>query len=141
MTHINAYLTFNGNCREAMKFYQHCFGGKLNLQTVEEAPMSCEMPNLMKKSILHASLVRENFVLMASDMIGPWGYQKGNSIALAIQTHSKDEILNLFAELSESVKSDVIIKENDFKKPIELTDRFGINWVFILSHYTDQNIP
>ena len=28
MTHINAYLNFNGNCREAMTFYAECLGGE-----------------------------------------------------------------------------------------------------------------
>ena len=36
MTQINAYLTFNGNCREAMQFYTDCLGGELYLQTIGE---------------------------------------------------------------------------------------------------------
>jgi uncharacterized glyoxalase superfamily protein PhnB len=35
MAKINAYLTFNGNCREAMTFYQSCFDGDLTLETVK----------------------------------------------------------------------------------------------------------
>jgi uncharacterized glyoxalase superfamily protein PhnB len=26
MTQMNSYLTFNGNCREAMHFYKDCLG-------------------------------------------------------------------------------------------------------------------
>lgn len=135
MTHINAYLTFNGNCREAMNFYQHCFGGELSLQTVEESPMSCSMPSLMKKSILHATLVHEDFVLMASDMIGPGGFKKGNSITLAIQIDQQERILCLFQLLSGTQKSPDLISENGFSGPLVLLDRFGINWVFIPRHF------
>ena len=34
MTQINAHLTFNGNCHEAMTFYKECFGGELSMQTL-----------------------------------------------------------------------------------------------------------
>ena len=43
MSTINAYLTFNGNCREAMTFYQKYLGGKLSFQTIGESPLSKEM--------------------------------------------------------------------------------------------------
>jgi PhnB protein len=31
------YLIFNGNCREAMTFYQSCLGGELNVMTFGDA--------------------------------------------------------------------------------------------------------
>jgi uncharacterized glyoxalase superfamily protein PhnB len=43
MGHINPYLLFNGNCREAMSFYQGCFGGQLSLMTIGEPPMAKDM--------------------------------------------------------------------------------------------------
>lgn len=55
MTQINSYLTFNGNCREAMTFYQECLGGELFMQTIGESPMAEQMPLPMKESILHAT--------------------------------------------------------------------------------------
>lgn len=47
MTQINSYLTFNGNCREAMNFYKDCLGGELILQTIGESPLAYKMPQLM----------------------------------------------------------------------------------------------
>ena len=32
MKSVTTYLHFNGNCREAMSFYQTCLGGELHLQ-------------------------------------------------------------------------------------------------------------
>jgi PhnB protein len=55
MTQINSYLTFNGNCREAMNFYKDCLGGELNLQTIAESPLADKMPAQMKECILHAN--------------------------------------------------------------------------------------
>ena len=54
MTQINAYLTFSGNCREAMNFYKDSLGGELTLQTISESPLADKMPAQMKDCILHA---------------------------------------------------------------------------------------
>ena len=45
---MNPYLTFNGNCREAMHFYRGISGGELNLQTIGESPMAVKMPAPMQ---------------------------------------------------------------------------------------------
>ena len=44
MTTINAYLTFNGDCREAMTFYKECLGGELTLETAKGSPMESHWP-------------------------------------------------------------------------------------------------
>ena len=45
MTNINAYLNFNGQCREAMTFYQQCLGGELVMQKISESPMAARVPS------------------------------------------------------------------------------------------------
>ena len=50
MTQINSYLTFSGNCREAMTFYRECLGGELYFQTIGESPLSEKMPEQMRAS-------------------------------------------------------------------------------------------
>ena len=96
MTQINAYLNFNGNCREAMTFYQQCLGGELTLQTIEGSTVEAQCPAAMKDQILHASLLKESLVLMASDMTGPDGFIKGNTIALSLNCSSEKEIKTFF---------------------------------------------
>ncbi len=54
MTTINPYLGFDGNCLEAMTFFQKCFGGELTFQTFGESPMEC--PAGKEGQILHSSL-------------------------------------------------------------------------------------
>ena len=34
---LNPYLSFNGNAREAMEFYQSVFGGQLDVSTFADA--------------------------------------------------------------------------------------------------------
>ncbi|RZK51082.1 MAG: VOC family protein, partial [Pedobacter sp.] len=57
MANINSYLTFNGNCKEAMSFYQDCLGGELTFQSIGESPMGNNMPQIMANKILHAVLI------------------------------------------------------------------------------------
>src|ERR1700704_1615138 len=92
MTQINSYLTFNGNCREAMTFYKECLGGELVLQTIGESPMAEKMPLQMKKSILHSTLTRGNLVLMGSDIVSEKGLVKGNTVSLMLDCGSEEEI-------------------------------------------------
>src|SRR5215212_698895 len=104
MTQINAYLNFDGNCREAMNFYQDCLGGELALQTVEGSPIEAECPAAIKHHILHASLINDGLILMGSDMQGPERFIKGNTIALSLSCSSNEEINAFFLNLSRNGK-------------------------------------
>lgn len=137
MTNIHAYLTFNGNCREAMTFYKNCLGGKLVLQTVGESPMAEKLPAGMKSSILHSTLTKGNLVLMASDMVGENGLVKGNSVSLLLYCGSKKEITTLYKKLSAGGRETHPL-ENTFWGALfgDLTDKYGNQW---LLHF-DNNI-
>lgn len=101
MSQINAYLTFNGNCREAMTFYNTCLGGDLRFQTIGESPMADKLPIEMQQSILHATLSKGNLTLMGSDMVGESGLKRGTAISLMIDCDSEAEIKTLFKKLAE----------------------------------------
>ncbi|MGI8894027.1 MAG: hypothetical protein ACR2GN_11305 [Bacteroidia bacterium] len=70
---INCYLTFNGNCREAMMFYKNCLGGEFTFQAMGESPLSGKMPEQMKNFILHATLINDKLIMMATDMLSNKG--------------------------------------------------------------------
>src|SRR4051812_4844096 len=77
MKRINSYLTFNGNCRNAMSFYRDCLGGELVLQTIGESPLADQLPETMKRCILHSALTNEALVLLGSDMVSESGLVRG----------------------------------------------------------------
>lgn len=130
MAQINAYLTFNGNCREAMNFYRKCFGGELSMQTVEGSAVESECPAAMKHHILHATLQNNELFLMGSDMVRPGGFIRGNTIALSLSCRSAREISKFFSSLS---KGGEIIHplraEHQGATFGVFTDRFGISWM------------
>jgi PhnB protein len=130
MTQINSYLTFNGNCREAMTFYQKCLGGKLSFQTIGESPLSDKMPKKMRDCILHSTLLKGNLILMGSDMVSEKGLIKGNAVSLSLNCSSEQEIKSYYAKLSESGAANHPL-ENSFWGALigDLTDKFGKHWV------------
>jgi PhnB protein len=129
LAQLNPYVRFNGNCREAMAWYQKVLGGKLWLQTVGETPMREQMPAAMHDRILHSELFREGFRLMASDMAGPDGVTMGTSFSLVLVCESKEEIETLFAHLSEGGTPGHPLEEAFFGTIGDFTDRFGVQWM------------
>lgn len=135
MTHINAYLTFNGNCREAMNYYKECLGGELTLQPVEGSPMAEQMPHQMRQHILHSMLKKDGLVIMASDMARE-KLAGGNRVSLMLNCSSEEEADKFFTRLAEGGQIiDPLAEMFWGAKFGALEDKFGINW---LLHY-DKN--
>jgi PhnB protein len=131
MTQINAYVGFNGKCREAMTFYKECLGGELSLQTFGGSPMEAQCPAGMKDQILHSSLTKGQLLLMGSDMVGPDGYIKGNDIALSVNCSSEEEINTFFSKLAEGGKIIDPLKVQFWGAIFGVVkDKFGITWMF-----------
>ena len=129
MKQINAYLHFDGNCREAMTFYKECLGGELTLNTVGESPMAAQMSD-MKDMIMHSVLTKDGLVLMASDMMGPEGVTKGNTVSLCVIGANAEELTPIFSKLSEGGTVTHELKTEFFGTYGDLTDKFGIDWMF-----------
>ncbi|GAA5521344.1 VOC family protein [Aliifodinibius salicampi] len=100
MIQANPYLTFDGNCREAMTFYRDCFGGELTLQTIAETPIADQCPAGMQDQIMHSSLVNGDFLLMATDMTQADEFITGNDMAISLNFDHEEEIDRCFSTLS-----------------------------------------
>jgi len=133
MNRIVTYLTFNGNCHEAMQFYQQCLGGKLMLQTVGESPRSEKLDASMKSFIVHASLKNDNMILMGTDLIGDNGHVRGNDVSIFLECSSQEEINQFFDKLSVSCKATFPIRKTYWGALFGgLTDKYGFQWLFHL---------
>ena len=130
MTQIISYLTFNGNCREAMTFYQLCLGGELFFQTIGESPMAKQLPEEIQDYILHSSLTKGDLSLMASDMVSDQGLIRGNSVSLTLGCSSAAEIKAAYESLAAGGKATHPL-ETTFWGALfgGLTDKFGNHWL------------
>lgn len=139
MSKLNTYLTFNGNCREAMSFYQHCLGGELSFQTIGASPLSHKMPAEMKACILHSTLTSDGIVIMGSDMVGEKGLLKGNAVSLMLNCSSEEEIRRFYKKL---------VKDGEATHPLhisfwgalfgDLTDKYGNQWLLHFDNRMQQ---
>jgi PhnB protein len=113
-----------------MTFYQQCLGGELILQKISESPMAAQMPPGMESNILHSSLINDNIIMMGSDMIGR-SLKQGNAVGLCLQCSSEKEIHSFFENLSTDAVVKMQLHQTFWGATYgELTDKYGINWMF-----------
>lgn len=131
MKQINSYLTFNGNCREAMTFYQYCLEGTdLVFQTIGESPAAVTMPEEMKDYILHAVLRKGPVSLMGTDMVAGDRLVKGNAVSIMLNCSSEAEIRMVYARLSEGGRATHPLQVSFWGSLFgDLTDKYGNNWL------------
>ncbi len=137
MAHVNAYLHFDGTCRQAMTFYKECLGGELTLMTVGESPAAAQMPHQAKDAIMHSQLKNGTNVIMASDNLGTGSITRGNQFSMTIECSSKKEADTLYSKLSAGGKATHPMEDAFFGYYGDLTDKFGINWM--ISHMKPQS--
>ena len=134
MKEINAYLIFDGNCREAMKFYEKCLGAELQLMPFSEGPEKfgfSDFPKEAKDRIMHARLAKGSAVLMASDTMPGMPFQQGNNFSISINCERLEETERFFSALGERGKVTMPLQDAFWGARFGmLTDQFGINWMF-----------
>jgi PhnB protein len=131
MSNLSPYLFFDGNCAEAMRFYERMLGGKLDLMKASDSPVAAEIPPGSGDHILHARLVLDDGrVLMASDWIAgqPYPGEKGFSLSLGYPTVA--EAQRVFDALAEGGRVNMPFQRTFWAEAFGmLEDRFGTPWM------------
>ena len=131
MPQLNAYLSFDGTCAAAMRFYERTLGGKLEALIANgETPVATEMPPGSADRIMHARLVIDGQVLMAGDaMVGqPFEGMKGVSMTLSYPTAA--EATRIFDALVEGGTVTVPMQQSFWAERFGmLVDRYGTAWI------------
>src|SRR5918992_232621 len=131
MPQLDVYLTFNGNCADAMRFYKRTLNGKLEmLMTHAESPMAAQAPPGSADRIMHARLVIDGRVLMASDsMVGqPYEGMKGFSLSLIYPTVADAQ--RVFDALAKGGQVHMPLQKMFWAEAFGmLVDRFGTPWM------------
>ena len=131
MPQLDTYLNFDGNCAEAMRFYEKALGGKLEaLMTHAESPMAAQASPGNANRIMHSRLVVDGAVLMAADMMAgqPSGGMKGFALSLVYPTAA--EAQRVFEALAEGGRVTMPLQKVFWAEAFgELVDRFGTPWM------------
>lgn len=129
--HLVHFLRFsNGQCREAMAFYQSVFGGELDMSPYSEFGVEVDDPDQIMWSQL---MIDDLFVIMGSDGLDET-YTQGSQVSLTVLSDDVEWAREVFAKLSEG---------GEIQEPYEpqvwgdyygdFIDRYGMHWMFNIS--------
>ena len=133
MLGLTTFLLFDGNCAEAMQFYQSCFGGDLILTRLGDTPMKAQLPPEQHHKITYAHLKAGVVEFSATDWLHPiHRRQQGNTTAMYITGDSYDELSPIFEKLRQSADQEFLVELREMPFGIygRFTDRFGVEWYF-----------
>lgn len=127
---FHAYLTFNGQCREAFTFYHEVLGGEIEaMMTNADMPPGEEMSEEWRNLIIHACLVVDGAMLMASDAPSHM-YEKPQGMSVSIQLTDTTEAERIFHALAEGGQVRMPIEKTFWAERFGMVvDRFGIPWM------------
>ncbi|QNP47266.1 VOC family protein [Diaphorobacter aerolatus] len=132
------YLTFNGNCEEAMTFYAKVFGGKMGpIMRFGDMPASEGMPPLpesAKNGVMHAYVKFGEQEIMGSDTMpegcAGGGYQAPQGINVNIAVDNVEEGRRVFNALAEGGKVTMPFDKTFWSAGFGMvTDRFNTPWM------------
>jgi PhnB protein len=128
---LNTYLSFDGNCEAAFRYYQDVLKAELeSFIPFRDSPVGKDVPKNWQDKVMHACLRVGEHRLMGSDgMPGqPWPGILGLSMSLNVTEVAEAE--RLFGALAEGGRITMPL-EKTFWSPRfgMLTDRFGVPWM------------
>ena len=127
---VNPYLTFNGNCADALKFYQKVLGAQIEASfPFGEGPPEMKVPAEWKDKIMHAKITIDGEIIMASDA-PPGHFQKPQGFHVSLQVEDPTEAASRFKALSEGGTVTMPFGKTFFSNGFGMcVDQFGIPWM------------
>jgi len=127
---LNPYLTFNGRCEEAFKFYERVLAGKITFtMTWGEMPEANQFPAEAHKLIMHATLSVGDQVLMGADS-PPGSYQPPQGINVSLHPKDVAAAERIFNALAEGGSVTMPFQKTFWSSGFGMcVDQFGIPWM------------
>jgi PhnB protein len=125
---IHPYISFKGNCKEALDFYQEALGAKLVFsQTFGDSPM----PDMgAGDQIMHATLDIDGTILMVSDDPSPTPPATGSNISLAIGLSDTAKAEDLFGRLAAGGTVIMPLEKTFWAEKFGMVkDKVGVMWM------------
>lgn len=124
-SHITSavFITFAGNCRKALTFYQSLFGGRLRLQTFGGHILGYE-----EVPVVSGSLISQKIVIHGTDLVHDEGRKTGNYISIFLPCKCPQDRKKLIHKL-EDPKLRLSNGGDEGQKLVEITDAFDVRWI------------
>ena len=125
---LKPYISFAGNARQAMEFYEAVLGGRLTLNTFGEfgAP---DAPGA--DQIMHGQLETDTgYTLMGADTPPGMEHNPGDNIAVSLSGDDVEQLRGYWAKLSDGGSVSVPLEKQMWGDEFgACVDQFGINWM------------
>lgn len=134
---LNPYLMFNGQCEAAFKFYEQRLGGTIQaMLKFTDAPQSEDqagcgpIPPEFGHHIMHACLLLDGQMLMASDTPPQFPYEGIKGCAVSLNVDSIAEAERIFGALSDNGTVQMPLGRTFWAARFGMCiDRFGVPWM------------
>ncbi|MFF7451709.1 MULTISPECIES: VOC family protein [unclassified Streptomyces] len=125
---LNPYLSFDGDARQAMEFYEQVFGGTLTLHTFGSLGQP-DTPEADK--IMHGMLeTTSGFTLMGADTPPGMEHTPGTNFSVSVSGDDDAELRGYWEKLSADGTVSVPLERQMWGDVFGMcTDRFGIPWM------------
>ncbi|MFP8783396.1 VOC family protein [Planococcus plakortidis] len=131
---VNVYMIFNGNCEEAVAYYETVFGtepGELSRFGDMPSGPGQEMPEEMKSRIMHASLDIHGSTVMFSDGMSDAPVEIGKNINVAVISDDLHKMTEEFNQLAQDGKVQMALQETFWSLGYGIVkDKYGVVWMF-----------
>lgn len=138
MTTLTPWIFFNGQCREAMHFYQSIFGGELQMDTYGDGPpdahtnQKANSPEF-KDKIMHSRLM-SSFHLMACDHPDWEEAHVKDTFSLSVEGQDEALLTNAFEKLSEGGTVTSPLQKMFWGATFGMVnDRYGVQWMISIN--------
>ena len=130
-TTLNPYLSFRGQAKQAMEFYQSVLGGELTTMTFAEG-MPGSVPAEEQDLLMHAQLVSPTgLVLMGSDAPMSMAFEVGSNISISLSGTDQEELTGYYEGLSAAGTIVEPLAKAPWGDSFGLVDdQFDVHWMF-----------
>jgi len=130
-TALTPYLLFDGKCKQAMEFYESCFGGELTVTKVKDSPAKDFLPAVQQERVVNARLRSASVEISASDWLRPDETPiRGNTVCLYLSGGTLQQLKALFEKTLRRSGRYRSFERNVFGTYGALNDKFGVRWMF-----------
>lgn len=132
---LNPYISFAGNAREALEFYNEIFDGTLTINTFSDftGPDAPEADKIMHGQVETGS----GFTLMAADAPPGMNVTPGDNVQVCLSGDDADELRGYWEKLSEGGTVATPLEKQMWGDEYgACVDRFGVSWMVDITQPT-----
>lgn len=127
---VKIYISFKGNCNDALNFYKNCFNSEYFISsTYGDIDPNCSEGN--KNLVLHSEMEIEGTTFIFNDYLDE-NMVVGNNFSILIQTDKSENILKYYNILKKDGIVNIELGSTEFSDLYaNITDKYGVSWIIM----------